>query len=53
MIGRLPGTIGTWVASGHSMLGVTLGPATGNALAKAIAGEAADVLGPFDPGRFA
>jgi len=34
------------------MLGVTLGPATGEALAAAMAGEAPEVLRPFDPARF-
>ena len=52
VIGRLPRTMGVWVASGHSMLGVTLGPASGAALAAAITGESPDVLRPFDPARF-
>jgi glycine/D-amino acid oxidase-like deaminating enzyme len=34
------------------MLGVTLGPATGEALAARIAGEPVEELGPFDPQRF-
>jgi D-amino-acid dehydrogenase len=31
-IGRVPGTPGVYAATGHGMLGVTLGPATGEAL---------------------
>jgi D-amino-acid dehydrogenase len=52
VIGALPGAPGVWLASGHSMLGVTLGPATGAALAAAMTGERPGVLRPFDPGRF-
>jgi D-amino-acid dehydrogenase len=53
VIGRLPKAPGVWLASGHSMLGVTLGPSSGAALAKAIGGEDQPVLKPFDPARFA
>jgi D-amino-acid dehydrogenase len=52
VIGRVPHAPGVWVASGHSMLGVTLGPSTGEALAAAITGEAPEILRPFDPARF-
>jgi D-amino-acid dehydrogenase len=52
VLGRVPKTLGVWVASGHSMLGVTLGPASGEALAAAIGGASPDVLRPFDPARF-
>jgi D-amino-acid dehydrogenase len=52
VIGPVRQAHGIWVASGHSMLGVTLGPATGEALAAAVTGQAAEVLRPFDPGRF-
>lgn len=52
VIGPVPGAPGVWVASGHSMLGVTLGPATGEALASAMTGTPAGVLRPFDPRRF-
>ena len=31
-IGRVPGSRGVYAATGHAMLGVTLGPATGEAL---------------------
>jgi glycine/D-amino acid oxidase-like deaminating enzyme len=34
------------------MLGVTLGPATGAAVAGVLRGEDADWLAPFAPGRF-
>ena len=53
VIGRLVNTPSVYVATGHSMLGMTLGPATGAALAGLIAGETAEVLRPFDPARFA
>src|SRR5438094_776876 len=53
VVGPVRQAHGIWVASGHSMLGVTLGPATGEALAAAVTGQAAEVLRPFDPGRFA
>ncbi len=53
VIGRLPGSPSVFVATGHSMLGMTLGPATGAALAGLIVGDQAAVLRPFDPARFA
>ena len=41
------------VASGHAMLGVTLAPATGEAVAELITtGCAPDAIAPFDPARF-
>jgi D-amino-acid dehydrogenase len=52
VIGPIPGAPGVWVASGHSMLGVTLGPATGHALAAAMTGKSPALLRPFDPARF-
>jgi len=52
VLGRVPNALGVWVASGHSMLGVTLGPASGEALAEAIGGADPDVLRPFNPSRF-
>ncbi len=52
VVGRLGRNGGVWVASGHSMLGMTLGPSTGEALAATIAGRPAEVLRPFDPNRF-
>jgi len=53
VIGPVPRAPGIWLASGHSMLGVTMGPATGEALAAAMGGSTPDALGPFDPARFA
>ena len=53
VIGRLPGYHNLIVASGHAMLGVTLAPATGEAVAELITtGHAPDTITPFDPGRF-
>ena len=53
-IGRLPGIRNVYVATGHQMLGVTLGPSTGYALADLITEGTSDIdLSPFDPGRFA
>ena len=51
MIGRIAKNV--TVASGHSMLGVTLAPVTGDLVATSIAEECTpDVLRPFDPLRF-
>ncbi|MPZ73907.1 MAG: FAD-dependent oxidoreductase [Nitriliruptorales bacterium] len=45
-------TPGVYVAGGHGMWGLTLGPITGRLLARLIAtGAAPDELGPFDPTR--
>lgn len=52
-IGRAPGHDNLFVASGHAMLGVTLGPTTAAAIAAVMNNEPFDVdLKPFDPGRF-
>jgi D-amino-acid dehydrogenase len=54
VIGRLPGYRNLIVASGHAMLGVTLAPATGEAVAELITtGHVPEVVAPFDPARFA
>lgn len=54
VIGRAPGFGNLALASGHAMLGVTLAPASGEALADLLTtGRVPDVLQPFDPGRFA
>jgi len=51
LIGRT-GIDGVYVASGHGMWGMTLGPATGRLLAEYIAtGKRPDALAPFDPQR--
>lgn len=52
VIGAVPGTTNTYVATGHAMLGVTLGPVTGEAIAGLLAGETDERLRPFDPARF-
>lgn len=48
IIDRLPSHENVYVASGHGMLGVTLGPATGRALAEyLLTGVRPEVLAPF------
>ena len=52
LIGRAPGQDGLFVATGHGMLGVTLAPATGAALAPLVlAGELVEELAPFSLSR--
>ena len=53
LIGRVPGTQGAYVATGHSVWGILNAPATGEAMAELIAdGTARTVdLTPFDPAR--
>ncbi|MBA3337752.1 MAG: FAD-binding oxidoreductase, partial [Chloroflexia bacterium] len=54
IIGLAPGFTNLAIASGHAMLGVTLGPATGEAVAALLTdGETPEVLRPFTAGRFA
>lgn len=54
VIGNLHPLDNAFIASGHAMLGMTLGPATGYAVSDMIAtGRAPDVLRCFDPDRFA
>jgi D-amino-acid dehydrogenase len=53
VIGVVPGFDNLVVASGHSMLGVTLGPATGEAVSElVVTGREPEVLRPFHPSRF-
>ena len=53
VIGRLPGFENLLVASGHAMLGVTLAPVTGEAIAELLTNDQPiERLAPFDPGRF-
>jgi D-amino-acid dehydrogenase len=55
LIGLLPGADNLYVATGHAMLGVTLAPATGEALARHMLDDtraSVTQLAPFDPGRF-
>jgi D-amino-acid dehydrogenase len=52
-IGRAPGLENVFVATGHAMLGVTLAPVTGLAVAELVSGNASSFdLAPFDPARF-
>lgn len=52
-IGRLPARENVYIASGHQMLGMTLAPATGRALAELlITGVSSTDLEPFAPARF-
>jgi D-amino-acid dehydrogenase len=54
VIGRVPSLENLFLAGGHAMLGVTLGPVTGEELAELIVSERMPpVLAPFDPQRFA
>lgn len=52
-IGRAPGFDNLFLATGHAMLGITLGPATAAAIADLMTsqGDARDLTA-FDPGRF-
>jgi D-amino-acid dehydrogenase len=53
LIGWLPGYRNLAVAAGHGMLGLTMGPSTGEALAEMMTTNIwPDLLRPFDPGRF-
>lgn len=52
-IGPIPGRDGLFVATGHAMLGVTLGPTTGEVLAPAVVeGRTSGELAPFSLARF-
>ena len=52
-LGLVPGTTNVHLATGHGMLGITLGPVTGELIARSVLGEpVADQLAPFQPGRF-
>lgn len=48
LVGGLPGMDNVWVASGHGMLGVTMGPITGHIIADLIGGKTPS----FDPAPF-
>ena len=53
IIGALPGTTNAFVATGHGMMGVTLGPATARSIGELIDGETTTMdLAPFSPDRF-
>jgi D-amino-acid dehydrogenase len=53
LIGPVPEAPGLIVATGHGMLGFTLGPATGVAVAALVRGERPAWIVPFDPARLA
>ena len=53
VIGRLGAVRNAYVATGHQMLGITLAPATGAAIARLAAGDDPPELRPFSPDRFA
>jgi D-amino-acid dehydrogenase len=53
VIGRVPTITNAYIATGHSTLGVTLGPVTGDLLADLmLTGERPAALRPFAPERF-
>jgi len=53
VIGPVPGCGGAYVATGHAMLGLTLGPVTGALLAELVVeGSASLEIDAFSPGRF-
>lgn len=53
VLGLLPGFRNLAVATGHAMLGITLGPATGDTIAETVLmGRAPEILEPFSPARF-
>ena len=53
VIGAVPGHRGLYVATGHHLLGITLAPATAEALAPLVLEDRlVDVLRPLSPGRF-
>jgi len=52
LIGKVPQSEGLYIATGHNVWGILNAPATGEALAQLIAGDATRVdLSPFDPAR--
>lgn len=52
-IGKLPRFTNAYVASGHAMLGTTLGPTTAAVIAELMVdGKTGSNIKPFDPGRF-
>ena len=54
LIGHLPGSLSVFLATGHAMLGITLGPITGALVSRLILdGDASPLLDPFDPQRYA
>jgi D-amino-acid dehydrogenase len=53
VIGRIPPTENLYVNGGHQMLGITLAPASGEAIAMMMCDEPTNIdMSPFDPARF-
>jgi D-amino-acid dehydrogenase len=52
-IGRLPGRARTYVAAGHNMLGLMLGPSTGTMITELVAGGDSVRAMPLSPERIA
>jgi D-amino-acid dehydrogenase len=53
VIGRVPGYANVFVATGHAMLGMTMAPITGRAVARLVLeGETPPEILPFTPDRF-
>lgn len=53
VIGEVPGCVGAYVATGHAMLGLTLGPVTGRLVADLVVrGSTSLALGAFRADRF-
>ena len=51
IVGRIPGVDGAWVATGHGMLGLTLGPVTGSLIARDLL-QAEPIVPELSPARF-
>ena len=52
-VGAVPGVEGAWVATGHAMMGLSLGPVTGEMMADLIGGgQSRFALEAVSPGRF-
>ena len=53
VIGPMPSMAGTWIATGHGMMGITLGPVTALLLAQMIDGDATEMdVVPMSANRF-
>jgi D-amino-acid dehydrogenase len=52
IVGPLPGIDGVTVATGHGMLGLTLGPVTGEIVANTVLGREDSRMEPLAPARF-
>lgn len=52
IVGALPGVEGVAVATGHGMLGLTLGPVTGEMIARLVLEGGDERLAPLSPRRF-